>query len=173
MTDESHDWSDWLAEHGPALVLYARQWTGNRADAEDIAQEAFVRFWRSRHSAKDPIAYLYACVRRYALEWLRGRGRRARREEAAARADFLDESLFTGPLEQEERREAIEAALQQLPDPQREVLVLKIWAGLSFQQICESVEIPLNTAASRYRYALARLRELLGDWANLAKEPIP
>ncbi len=167
MIHEEGDWTGWLAEHGPALVLYARQWTGNRADAEDVLQEAFVRFWRSRHEARDAKAYLYACVRRFALEWQRGQGRRARRELAAARNDFLDESLFTGPVEQEERRSAIEAALAQLPQTQREVLVLKVWGGLSFQQIAEALAIPANTAASRYRYALARLRE------QLAEETIP
>ncbi len=164
--DRAPDWTSWLTAHGPALVLYARQWAGNRADAEDIVQEAFVRFWRGRHyEARNLVAYLYACVRRCALEWLRGKGRRARREETAARSDYLDESLFTGPLEQEERRDAIEAALHQLPEPQREVLVLKIWGGLSFQQIGETLDIPLNTAASRYRYALARLREQLAEEA--------
>lgn len=167
MTNDRDEWTDWLAEHGPALALYARQWASTHADAEDIVQEAFVRFWRSRHQATDRLAYLYACVRRYALEWLRTRSRRAKREEAARRPDCLDPSLFTGPLEQEERRWAIESALQQLPEPQREVLVLKVWAGLSFQQIGDLLAIPLNTAASRYRYALARLRE------QLAEEAVP
>jgi RNA polymerase sigma-70 factor (ECF subfamily) len=57
--------------------------------------------------------------------------------------------------------------LGHLPEAQREVLVLKVWGGLSFPQIAAALGIPANTAASRYRYALARLRE------RLAEEAIP
>ena len=162
------DWTGWLNQHGAALVLFARQWAPNQADAEDIVQEGFVRFWRSRHRTGDPVAYLYTCVKHYALEWLRSRRRRSRREEAAARSELLaGDTLFTGPLEQEERREVLEKALRSLPETQREVLVLKIWGGLAFPQIAEALHMPVNTAASRYRYALAKLRE------QLAEEPIP
>jgi RNA polymerase sigma-70 factor (ECF subfamily) len=164
MTGGPDDWAVWLRRHGPALVLLARQWVANPADAEDVVQEAFVRFWRSRHRAADPTAYLYTCVRRCALEHLRGRRRRARREEAAARAEALAGApLFACPLEQGERRAAIEAALRRLPEAQREVLVLKVWGGLSFPQIAAALGVPANTAASRYRYALARLRQELAE----------
>lgn len=168
MTDALDGWTAWLGKHGAALVLLARQWVADRADAEDIVQEAFVRFWRSRHKAVDPTAYLYTCVKRSALEWLRSRRRRVQREEAAARPEIAaGERWFACPLEQDERRAAIEASLQQLPEAQREVLVLKIWGELSFPQIAEALGISANTAASRYRYALAKLRE------QLAEEPIP
>jgi RNA polymerase sigma factor (sigma-70 family) len=165
MADRLDAWADWLDRHGPALVLLARQWVPTRADAEDVVQEAFVRFWRSRHRAADPAAYVYACVKRAALDWQRSRARRARREAAAARPE--GEPLFAGPAEQAERRAAIAAALGALPADQREVLVMKVWGGLSFPQIGEALGIPANTAASRYRYALARLRE------ELAEESVP
>ena len=58
-----NDWTAWLDAHGPALVLFARQRVPGRADAEDVVQEAFLRFWRSRQRAVDPAAYLFACVR--------------------------------------------------------------------------------------------------------------
>src|SRR5436305_3643590 len=97
----SDQWTAWLDQHGPALVLLARQWVASRADAEDVVQEAFVRFWRSRQRATDPAAYLYACVKHCALDWQRSRVRQSRREAAVARPEA--EPLFTGPLEQEER----------------------------------------------------------------------
>jgi RNA polymerase sigma-70 factor (ECF subfamily) len=165
MAGGSEHWAGWLEQHGAALVLFARQWVAGRADAEDVVQEAFVRFWRSRQRVADPAAYLYASVKHCALDWLRGRHRQSRREEAAARPEA--ETWFAGPLEQAERRAAIAAALGQLPANQREVLVLKIWGGLSFPQIATALEISTNTAASRYRYALAKLRE------QLAEESIP
>ena len=160
------DWRAWLGRHGPAMLLLARQWVGGRADAEDVVQEAFLRFWRSRDRADDPIAYLYACVKRAALDWQRGGRRRVRREEEAASArgtGAADEPLLTAPMEREERRAAVEAALAGLPEAQREVLVLKVWAGLSFPQIAAALDIPADTAASRYRYALAKLRGLLAE----------
>jgi RNA polymerase sigma-70 factor (ECF subfamily) len=158
------NWTGWLEEHGPTLVLVARQYVPSRTDAEDIVQEAFLRFWRARDQAVDPVAYLYACVRGCALEWLRGNRRRAHRESAVARHEAsADSALFFAPLAQAERRSAIEEALQQLPEAQREVLVLKIWAGLSFTQVAQALGIPINTAGSRYRYALAKMRELLAE----------
>jgi DNA-directed RNA polymerase specialized sigma24 family protein len=50
MAHTSDEWSAWLDEHGPALVLLARQWVPTQADAEDVVQEAFVRGWRSRNT---------------------------------------------------------------------------------------------------------------------------
>lgn len=155
------EWAVWLDQHGAALVLLARQWVASRADAEDVVQEAFVRFWRSRQRATDSTAYLFGCVKHCALDWQRGRKRQARREEAAARPEA--ETWFIDPLEVDERRAAIAAALGNLPEDQREVLVMKIWGGLSFPQIAEALRILANTAASRYRYALAKLREQLAE----------
>jgi len=164
MADGVDSWTVWLDRHGPALVLLARQWTPSRADAEDVVQEAFVRFWRSRERIEDPAAYLFACVKHCALDGLRGRQRQARREQATARPEA--EPLFAGGIEQDERHAAIEAALRELPENQAEVLVMKIWGELTFPQIAKALDLSINTVASRYRYALARLRE------QLAEEPI-
>jgi RNA polymerase sigma-70 factor (ECF subfamily) len=100
-------------------------------------------------------------VKHAALDISRGQKRRQRREEATARSE--PEPLLTSPLEQTERRQAIEAALKNLPVEQAEVLVMKIWGGLSMPQIAAALDIPANTAASRYRYALAKLRDVLTE----------
>jgi RNA polymerase sigma factor (sigma-70 family) len=161
MADGSDPWTVWLDRHGPALVLLACQWTTCRADAEDIVQEAFVRFWRSRERVQDPVAYLFACVKHCALDSHRGRQRQLRREEASARPEA--EPMFAGPVELDERRWAIESALRELPASQAEVLVMKVWGGLTLPQIAAALETSVNTVASRYRYALARLREQLAE----------
>jgi RNA polymerase sigma-70 factor (ECF subfamily) len=168
-TGNQRDWAESLDRHGPALLLLARQWVPSRADAEDVVQDGFLRFWRSRDRAEDPAAYLFACVRTAALDFARGGRRRARRESAAATPEGSggDAALFSCPLEQRERCEAIQAALRRLSEPQREVLVLKVWGRLSFPQIGRALGIPPDTAASRYRYALLKLRE------QLAEELIP
>jgi RNA polymerase sigma-70 factor (ECF subfamily) len=161
MTDGSGTWKAWLDRHGPAMLLLARQWAASPSDAEDIVQEAFIRFWRSRDRVAEPAGYLFACVKHAALDAQRSRRRQLRREETSARPEA--EPLFSTPVEQDERRAAIEAALRSLPENQAEVLVLRIWGELTFSQIAAALSISENTAASRYRYALARLREQLAE----------
>lgn len=165
MSGGADQWTDWLDRHGAALLLFARQWVASRTDAEDVVQEAFVRFWRSREGVANPAGYLYACVKHCALDRMRRKKRQNLREEAVARPE--GESLFSSRAEQDEREVAIDAALRNLPDVQREVLVLKIWGGLTIPQVADALRISANTAASRYRYALARLRE------RLVEESIP
>ena len=155
------DWRLWLARHGPPLLLLARQRVPNVSDAEDIVQEAFLRFWHSRHRANDPVAYLYACTRRRCDEWLRDRRRRLRREQSAACREWTVGADLFDAAEFAERRLLIEAALRSLPAEQREVVIMKLWGDLSFGQIAAAVSIPANTAASRYRYAMEKLREQL------------
>ena len=159
MSDGSKQWTDWLDQHGSGLLLFARQWISSHVDAEDIVQEAFVRFWRRRQGVAEPLGFLYACVKHCALDRHRQRKRQSRREAAAARSE--SESFFCSRPEHDERGIAIETALRGLPEDQREVLVLKIWGGLTFPQIAGALQISANTAASRYRYALAGLREPL------------
>lgn len=160
--DRDHDsWKHWFQRYGPKLLLCARQWTRSAADAEDVVQEAFVRFWRhQRNLPGEPIALLVTSVRRAAFDLARRDGRRAAREERAFEAPD-DRPAFQAPLDGDERRAAIEDAMQGLPPEQREVLVLKIWGELTFDQIATTLELSPNTAASRYRYALAALREAL------------
>ncbi|HWA24427.1 MAG TPA: sigma-70 family RNA polymerase sigma factor [Lacunisphaera sp.] len=162
-TNEHDSWKDWIEAHGPKLLLCARQWTRSLADAEDVLQEAFVRYWRhQRHLPGDPMALIVTSIRRAALDLARREDRRAAREEKSdgglAEPPIQFERL---PGEGDERRLEIEAALQRLPAEQREVLALKIWQEFTFEQIGEALGIPPNTAASRYRYALNALRKQL------------
>jgi RNA polymerase sigma-70 factor (ECF subfamily) len=160
LAGESEAWRQWLRQHGAALFLFARQWTANHADAEDAVQMGFLKFWQWRSRAADQLAYLYSCVRSAALDQGRTDRRRSAREKSAAHGEEL---TFDFPVERGQRQEMIEAALGQLPADQREVVVLKIWAGLTFAQIADALNIPLNTAASRYRYALIRLEKELSE----------
>ena len=155
-----HDsWQNWFHQHGPKLLLCARQWTRSVADAEDVVQDAFVRFWRHQRSLPgEPIALLVTSIRRAALDRARRESRRSLREERAlAGADELA-PCFERDLETDEQRGTVEEALRGLPAEQRDVLVLKIWGELTFEQIGAALEVSPNTAASRYRYALAALR---------------
>lgn len=154
-------WTDWLRTHGPKLLLVARQWTRSAADAEDVLQDAFVRFWRHQQELPGSrLALLVTSIRRAATDLARQRARREVRELVSE--EMLGrEPLFEPLAEGDERRQEIEAALRRLPDEQREVLVLKIWNDLTFEEIGRLTDCPPNTAASRYRYALAALRKEL------------
>jgi RNA polymerase sigma-70 factor (ECF subfamily) len=153
-TDE--DWRVCFAEAAPGLVLFARQFVRSIADAEDIVQEAFVRFWRKQHSIQNR-ALLFATVRSISLDLLRKDARRARREATAVldSADCIEPQFnFAGDNQQQ-----LAAAIDRLPAEQREVLVMKIWNELTFADIASVLGISQNTAASRYRYALAALKK--------------
>ena len=98
-------------------------------------------------------------MRSIALDFLRRDSRRARRESTAvSEMDQTIQPLFE--IEDESQR-ALVAALDLLPREQREVLVMKIWNELTFAEIASVLEISQNTAASRYRYALAALKKNL------------
>jgi len=152
------NWRSCFAELGPGLLLFARQWVRSAADAEDIVQEAFVKFWRRNHSI-DNRALLYATVRSIALDFIRRDSRRARREQIVV-ADS-EQSVEPEFAFQDETQMALASALDHLPHDQREVVVMKIWNELTFAEIGEALGISLNTAASRYRYALAGLKRVL------------
>jgi RNA polymerase sigma-70 factor (ECF subfamily) len=152
------DWKSCFSEIGPGLLLFARQWTRSAADAEDIVQEAFVKFWRRHHEINNR-ALLYATVRSIALDFIRRDTRRARREATvSSEADPTIEPQFEW---EDETKSALATAVSCLPNDQREVLVLKIWNELTFNEIAGALGISQNTAASRYRYALANLKKSL------------
>lgn len=154
-------WRQCYRELAPKLLLYARQWVPAQADAEDVVQAAFVRCWKKNPTGgREHHALLFAAVRTIALDTLRGEHRRAVREnEPIAGVPREDLPYFDLAVERAELAVAVDGALRQLPDEQREVIVLKLWADLTFQQIADTLGAPLNTVASRYRYALERLRE--------------
>ena len=161
--DQAHeDWRKLWRDYGPRLLLFARQQTPHLADAEDLVQEAFVRYWRAREkdSTLTP-GLMFTMVRRIAIDHARRNGGRVRREIAAGMPEESAAVWFADPVETQERREMLEEALRSLPQTQREVLVLKIWGGLTFEQVGDTLDIPANTAASRYRYALGQLRQTL------------
>ncbi len=154
----NENWKGCFSQFAPGLLLFARQWVRSGADAEDIVQEAFVKFWRRNHSI-DNRALLYATVRSIALDHIRRDSRRARREIVAfSESEASIEPQFE--LGDDEQR-ALAAAMDRLPHDQREVLVMKIWNELTFAEIASALEISQNTAASRYRYALAGLKKTL------------
>jgi RNA polymerase sigma-70 factor, ECF subfamily len=143
--------------HCRGLYLYARSLTGDASRSEDIAHEAFVRLLDRdpRRPPESVQAFLYAVVRNLVRDDLRKAAVRRKKDP------ILFErrpGAWPGPPSDE----AVASALLELPEEQREIVVLKVFAGMTFAKIAEIGGIPPATAASRYRYALEKLAELLG-----------
>lgn len=156
-------WKHCFERVAPRLMLYACQLCPSRADAEDVVQMAFVRWWRRFPDGDERhIPLLYAAVRTIALDQRRSRQRRMAREAASEVAlPQGDAAVFDPPPEQRETAAIVQQALEELPEPQREVVTLKLWAGLTFAQIAETTGESINTVSSRYRYALQALEKRL------------
>jgi RNA polymerase sigma-70 factor (ECF subfamily) len=149
-------WRQWLRDNGSRFLLYARQQTRNEGDAEDVLQDALVESWQRAGGMPDD-ALVFATIRRRAIDLARSADRRAAREEASE----PEQPFFNPDVEERDTQRLLEQAVNGLPPNYREVVSLKLWGGLTFQQIAEVTNVPLNTAASRYRYAIEELRETL------------
>ena len=88
-------------------------------------------------------------------------GRKKRKEEAIIYLHDRDDQWLDTSVEDDEESAILRRAVDELSEKLREVLTLKIWGGLTFQEIAESMAISPNTAASRYRYALEHLQRQL------------
>jgi RNA polymerase sigma-70 factor (ECF subfamily) len=153
------DWRRWLDEHAPKFLLYARQKTRSEADAQDLVQEAVVEaLERLSDSKPPPLALVFATIHRRAIDLARREDRRTDRELAATESQAR--TWFDTSVEDRELRQLIEIAMSQLPEMYREAITLKVWGGLTFAEIADTLGIPANTAASRYRYGLVELRKL-------------
>lgn len=152
------------------LLGYARSIVGDHGTAEDLVHQVFVRLLRTKVTVPDaPRAYLVSAVRNAALNHRRDRsrevsledGRFGRGRDGESGLGARHERWFERDSGREGEAVALEHALQQLPDQQREVLVLHLWGEMTFAEVAAVVGISANTAASRYRYAIAKLREQL------------
>jgi len=140
--------------HGPALLAYARSFAADRSHAEDAVQQVFLKLLRGETATPDaPLAYLYRAVRNTALNSRRTTKRDASFDTA--------ERWFSHSGGNQEAALALQSSLAELPDEQREVVIMRIWSGLTLDEIATATGAPLNTVASRYRYALDKLRERL------------
>lgn len=159
------DWDEIFDRYSGPLVLFARQWVSCHSLAEDAVQEGFIRTWRAftgkRVNEDGVVPYLYRAVKSSALDYLRGSGRRQKREQEHFEDSPKWEPFFL-PDSKNDEQKVIEGALRELPEEQREVIVMKIWGDQTFEAIGKAVGISQNTAASRYRYGMETLRKILG-----------
>lgn len=156
--------------YGARLFAYVHSLVGDPEEAEDIVQEVFVKIFAGRRMPDDLAAYLFRAARNTAYSRLRWRWIRMRLHPAVKQHMTLFQHDGSS---QEEWGNSAQQAMNQLPLNQREVVMLKIWQGFTFQEMARVIGCSHNTAASRYRYAIKRLRCLLdktGTWNQDKRE---
>jgi RNA polymerase sigma-70 factor (ECF subfamily) len=144
-----------------ALLTVGRNLLGNATEAEEVVQDVFASFVESLKSFElrgTLKGFLAICVANRARDRLRKRSRMAAARYEAPAHDVSE------PLElliRDEQIGQLQQALAELPAEQREVIVLKMHAGLSFQALARELGIALGTVQNRYRYGIERLRRSL------------
>jgi RNA polymerase sigma-70 factor (ECF subfamily) len=150
-------------EHTQPLYAFLLNLTRDEADTRDLLQDVFVKLARDPEllaGVRDERAFLVRLAHNAAIDLIRRRGTRDKTREQFA-AEIISPFAPAGDPDEQTFRAALAGALAELPAEQRAVVHLKLWDGLTFEQIAGALDIPLNTAASRYRYGLDKLRERL------------
>jgi RNA polymerase sigma-70 factor (ECF subfamily) len=146
--------------HAPALFAFLLNLTRAEADTRDLLQEIFVKLAREPKllaGIRQERAFLIRLAHNAAIDLMRRRGTRERTKENFA-AEIISPFAPTSDPDEKIFRDELADALGELPAEQRAVVHLKLWGGLTFEEIAAALEIPPNTAASRYRYGLDKLR---------------
>lgn len=150
-------------EHVAAMFRHGLVVLRDEAATRDVLQDIFLKLAEGKvdlRAVGNERSYLLKMVHHAALDLIRRRQVRqdhAKQQSGGAAALF---EIQQDP-DRESYRQRMEEALATLPDEQRVVIVLKLWQERTFEEISEICSIPLNTAASRYRYGLDKIRALL------------
>lgn len=150
-------------DHASALFAFLLHFTRDEQETRDVLQEVFTRLASRPHllqGVADVRGFLLRLTHNLAVDTIRRRASRRRAHDGLAQEPaplFEPESNPDQAIVQRH----IESALAELPPEQRAILQLKLWEGLTFDAIARVLDIPLNTAASRYRYAMDKLRPRL------------
>ncbi len=147
-------------ENRQQLYTYAVALAGQREAAEDAIHQAFHRLLQSDRLPTELRPYVFRCVRNAVLDQFRRA--RVRAAEPAAGPEPAEVRPPDAVLQDRE----LDAQLRRLSPDEREVIVLKIYDGFTFQEISDLREVPLPTVASWYRRGLEKLRGLLTDPAH-------
>jgi RNA polymerase sigma factor (sigma-70 family) len=145
---------DLYQQHGPALLAYATGLLGSRASAEDVLHQVFLSLLSKADHPSEARPYLFKAVRNRALN------SRRRGVRMVALHDH-DQEWLVKPQGMIEAGIQVERALRDLPPEQREVVLMRVWGEMTLEEIATVLDVSANTAASRYRYALGKMREIL------------
>jgi RNA polymerase sigma-70 factor, ECF subfamily len=155
--------------HGRAAFSLAYRMVGNRVNAEDITQEAFLSIWRSR-LRYDPVrgsvrTWILGIVHNRAIDGLRRSIVHDRRRETMDGVEERHEAPERTEVEAARREEArgVRSALSALPEEQRRTIELAYFGGFSHSQIAELLDEPIGTVKGRMRLGLEKMRRELSE----------
>ncbi len=150
-------------DHARALFAFVLNLTRSDADARDVLQELFLKLTKQPQQlveVREMRGYLIRLAHRLAIDAHRRRSSHAALVDRAATEPVALFAVASDP-DRDAFRAALAAALADIPEDQRAVVHLKLWEQMTFAEIAEALDIPANTAASRYRYGLDKLQTLL------------
>lgn len=159
MADPCHsgNWCEQLYDHlAQNLVLYGRSLGLAHSEAEDVLQDTFGALLKLKAEPEKPEHYTLRAYRNRALNYRRNWWRRFKVEMEASH--WFEPSTIANPAEASALR-----CLSELPVEQREVIVLKLWQRMTFDEIGALLELSPNTAAGRYRYGVEKIRRVLTE----------
>ncbi|MBK8915466.1 MAG: sigma-70 family RNA polymerase sigma factor [Phycisphaerales bacterium] len=166
LTDAQQRLLDQLVSDCAARVAgYIRRFHGRRFDAADLTAETFARAAANigaLSACEQPVVYLLAIARNLCRDGVRRKSPGVLTEAAADELTAASEDPASAALRRE-REDELRAAVDALPEAFREVVILRMTAGLSFEEIAGTLNIPLGTALSRMHTAIQRLRKALGE----------
>src|SRR3984957_3752154 len=174
MVQQDQQISEAVEREKPRLRNFIRKRVADRSDAEDILQEVFyelVEAYRMMKPVQQVTAWLFQVARNRITDFFRSKKREASSEAAVKIQDGEElqwEDLLPSPDAGPEAAyarsvlmEEMEAALDELPEEQREVFVAHEFLGYSFKELAAQTGVSVNTLLSRKRYAVVHLRERL------------
>lgn len=172
-TPSSIDLEALFQAHRTGLAGAVRGVLGPRADVEEVLQDAFLAAWRAQRAGArttSPVGWIFVLT----MNQARSLRRTVRRRGVPLELDEVDEVSLTSRSARpeavaagRETKDAAQAAIQGLPEGQKEVFLLRVSGGLAFHEVAAALEIPVGTAKTRMRLALAELRQSLQAFAPL------
>lgn len=147
-------------DYGAALVLYARQWCET---PDDALQEALIAYCQQSPAPERAAAWMFRTVRHKAINMARSESRRRQYHQRAAEQR---DPWFEADSDQALVAEEVSAALAGLPHRAREIVVARIWGGLSFAEIAEVVGISASAAHRQFHAACGDLARTLAPFAS-------
>ena len=160
---DRHAFGELVCRYYPGVIQVVYRLCGDPGLAQDMAQETFLRAWINFPSFRPQSClrnWLYRIAVNAALDVLRRKPEETLEDEAAQMLPDQKPSPEAAMIDKEEMSQ-VQQSIQSLPEAARSVLILREYAGLSYQEIANVLDVPVGTVMSRLNYARNRLRELL------------
>lgn len=165
--------SQLIEKHRRRVTDYIRMMVKDRDVADDIFQDTFIKVIRTIDSGRYVdngkfLSWVLRIAHNQVIDHFRQTKQSGKVSESVAGFDILntlrfsertiEDDIISGQVE-----EQIRAMVAELPDEQREVVMMRYYAGLSFKEIAEQTDVSINTALGRMRYALINLRKMMRE----------